>query len=177
MATYCQTQELLAVYPKLEAQQKMQVDLHLQECEECQATLAAYRVMDQTLRQHSQQKIQWVTAHPVLVEPPTFANFVNASAGHTTWLDDLLFRPFQLRSLTLRLVGAMALLLLIMAFSTLLGGWLPFEQPVMASTPTQAVTQASQAGLPGQMIAITYTPTATPTAISLAATMTPAAIQ
>lgn len=176
MRDHRQLQELLAVYPQLEAAQKAQVDAHLPQCSECQAALNDYANIDLLVRRQLQTKLQFVTAHPGLIAQPSFAALANAPTGRTPWLDDLLFRLLQPRPLTLRLVAATALLLLVMALSTLFGGWLPFEQPVMASTPTQVAAQATEE-LRFPQSAITYTPTATPTAISLVATLTPIAIQ
>lgn len=176
MAEHRQHQEWLALYPNLAPHHKLQVEAHLQQCDECQATLAAYRAMDVALRAHLQAKLRLVAAQPQWVTQPSFAAQGSMLVRPTPWLDDLLFRLLQPRPLTLRLTAATTLLVLVLALSILLGGWLPFEQPVLASTPTQVVDQPTAEALP-PLSGPLPTPTATPTLSRLVATLTPVAVQ
>jgi anti-sigma factor RsiW len=134
MRGHRQTQQLLAVYDDLTVEEKRRVESHLQGCQECAATLAAYRAMDDVVHGMVQAKLSQVAVKPAL-QWQAIDNTRRAGRRSST-LDEEVRYPAAQRHYGLRLAGAVVLLFLLMMLSALFGGWGPFEEPVLASTPT-----------------------------------------
>jgi ABC-type glycerol-3-phosphate transport system substrate-binding protein len=130
-------QQLLAVYDDLTVEEKRRVESHLQGCQECAATLAAYRAMDDAVHGAMEEKVRQMAlrgiAQRTLLSPAASRSWKEHRSG---WLSSLGFGRARPQVFAARLMGATVLVLVVMVASVILGGIAPFEQYVSASTPT-----------------------------------------
>lgn len=141
MNNHQQTQELLAIYDHLAADQRAQVDDHLRTCADCASALAAYRTMDQALQQMRQQKLDYLNREPALLEHRLAATQSMRKASLRTPERMDMNRRSSLS--VLQMAGAGGLVLLLVFLATMFVGRHPFDTPVSAATPTTLTPTAT----------------------------------
>jgi anti-sigma factor RsiW len=136
MSEHGRIQRLLAVYDDLQQGERDQVDDHLRACARCAEALSTYRAMDQVLHDLITEQAHSLALQPAgafaRISSPGRRPIISPPAGLAQRTREIV----QPRRYSLRLVSAVVLLLLLMILSALFGGWGPFEEPVLASTPT-----------------------------------------
>lgn len=141
MNNHQQLQQLLAIYDQLAAIERAQVDEHMHTCAECAGALAAYRAMDQGLQQMLDRKLTYLDREPAsLQQRLAAAQPAPTSRPHAPWRIKLNHRsPLP----AMQVVGAGALVLLLVFLATLLIGRNPLDTPVTAATPTTLAPAAT----------------------------------
>jgi anti-sigma factor RsiW len=136
MSEHGRIQRLLAVYDDLQQAERDQVDDHLHACARCAETLSAYRAMDRVLHELVTGQARSLAMRPARAFAQTSSPVRRVMPSPPTRLPQLVHKAIQPHQYRLRLVSAVVFFVLLMILSALFGGWGPFEEPVMASTPT-----------------------------------------